>query len=321
MANSDPSPLPLEIDPQQAQVLFAGNLADDDFLWIVRCSAREYHRLIESPVAWVAALAALPGWQLYGSDHPAPVPVLAREFSMVVREATTPDPDGWLLVQGISHTNELSVFASREAAIRSFLAQAAVAPLVAEGLGITPDIAEGVSGPALLEASDDPFGPFWDAVAKDPDNPPTFKKRYPVTIVRSLGRFYGHFEITEPGESPVERAARNASFLLAVATDPNGYARMLTSLDQVTLYARPEEVVEGSPIAIFPPAHGATVVYAAVDETGITTGEDDQNTSCSMTFGETTPLPPPPPAPPTDPTSGTPDGTVIKFYRVPRTQE
>ena len=306
MANSDLPPSSIEIDPLEAQVLYAGNLADDDFLWIVRCSAKEYHRLIETPVAWVAALAGLPGWRYFGSDQPAPAAVLSKSFAMVVQEAKVPDPDGWLLVQGISETNELTVYASREAALRSVLAQPAG---VAEGLGITTNVADGISGETLLSASDDPFGPFWDEVASDPNNPPTLKKKFPVTIVQPLGRFYTHFEITSPGETPAEQAARNASFLLAAVTDPDGYAKMLSSLDQVTLYAQDRGVVEGKPIEILP-APGITVVYAAADTPG-TTVDETTSTTCNMATGQTDP--------PTAPTTGTPDGTTVKVYKATST--
>lgn len=296
MASQDDTPsTSIRIAPDQVQVLYAGNLADDDFLWIVRCSADEYVRLIQSPVAWVAALAELPGWRFAGSDQPAPPAVLLRDFTMVVREGSTRDPDGWVLVQGIGETNQLTVTASREAAVRA-------AEL------------------ALGQPSGDPLQAFWNEISADPSNPPTLRKPYAVTIVRRLGRYYGHFEILSGAERLSIGALRTAAYLLGASVDREGHAKMLSGLDQTTLYADGGEVLPGTRIEIRPAGPGSSIVYASAGDTGEGTLVEETDAVCGVSDGETDPPPPPPTGPVDpvpDPTSGTPGTTTVKLYRTP----
>lgn len=201
LASSDPAP--------EIEVILAGNLAADDLMWIVRCSARELQRFFLAPAAWVAALATLPDWEKAGVDGTVPAPVLIPDFALLVQTSDAKDPDGWLVVQGISRTNEVTVLASRDAAVQALHAM--------------PKVSGAVAGAA------DPFAPFWAEAAGD-------GKLLLVNVVRSLARAYAHYEILDPGETLPERAARMVAFLLAVALDPTGCAAMMSALVQRTLY-------------------------------------------------------------------------------------
>lgn len=279
---TDGSALPLDIE-----VLFAGNLADDDLMWIVRCSTARLHGFVQAPVAWVASLAALPGWRYFGSDSPAPAATLLPDFAMRV-ESAAPDPDGWVTLQGISETNAVTLVGSLDAALRSALGLDRVGPEAARRLGtsvpsllaLTPERLGAEAG-AVLDA-------FWDDVAADPKDP-ALKRPFPVNVVTSLDRFYGHFEICDARETWPQRAVRIASFLLASSSDPKGYAAMLAGLAQRTLYVGSGSAREGAAIAIAPPTGPVSVSYASLSadapEDPNTTGDDEPTTACGIVDG------------------------------------
>ncbi len=274
----------------QIEVLFAGDLAADDPLWVVRCSVEALHAMFVNPVAWVAALIDLPGWLILGTGDKAPVPVLTNDFAMVAERTETTDPDGWVLVQGISGTNVLTLVASRNAAIQS-------AQLDVGGGG------------------DDPFAAFWKAVGSDPSNQPSGRKPYPVVVLEDQARWYGHFEIRDPVTTPAELARRIASFLLASLYDPAGYAAMLSGLDQKTVHVRKGSTAGNDPITIAPPASSPTTTFyanvvaplGALDAAPLADGGDPplpDPFACTMTAGSYS-----------DGT-GTNDGGTIKRYGV-----
>lgn len=205
MANEIPS----NIDPaSEIEVLLAGNIADDDMMWVVRCPASELSRLVLAPREWVAALGDLPGWLYYGTGERAPTPSLTRDFAMGVQTAPVPDPLGRIVVQGISGTNVLNVVASPGGAQDALRAM------------------------GLAASADDPFQAFWNALGSDPNNPPTLRKALPINVVSAISTLFGHFEILDREETPEQRAARTATFLLAATLDPKGYSAMLNGLDQ-----------------------------------------------------------------------------------------
>ena len=226
--------------PAPIQVLFAGDIADDDRLWVVRCSLAELRLLFLNPVVWVTALGSLPDWRPLGGGT-LPAPVLTPDFAVVAQRTDAVDPDGAVLVQGIAGTNALTVVADRQVAI----------------------LAASVTG-AVADAAN-PFGPFWAAVASDPRNLPSGKKRFPLVVLEDRGRWYGHFEIRDAASTPDALANRVAGFLLASLYDPTGYATMLSGLDQTAVHLRGNAPVPGGPIAIAGPATPPTTsLYANV---------------------------------------------------------
>lgn len=274
--------------PSPIEVLFADDLADDDHVWVVRCTVDELHRMFENPVAWVAGLADLDGWTKLGTSDKASAPLLTPDFAMVAERTEAEDPLNRVLVQGISGSNALTIVAAKGAATLS--AQRATGDL------------------------DDPLAAFWKAVESDPDNQPSGKKPYPVLVLESLGRWYGHFEVRDPVMEPAPLAVRTATFLLATLFDPEGYAAMLNRLDQKPIRVKCGAPAGNDPIAIVPPATAPTSTFYANAQVS--------NSSAKAAAGpEDDPTPPPP-----DPFvcvlqdgaysdgSGSNDGGTIKRY-------
>ena len=233
MANDNPFPSDglIAVDPAQAQVLLASNIASDDLLWVVRASMGELHKLFQAPVEWVASLSSLPGWIDVVTRKPAPAPILTKDFGMSLESSYREDVDGWAVVQGIGGTNQLTVVASRAGAIRSLIETDKVAEAVAKTLGLSVSEARKLSDEELLRAGTKPFGPFWDLVSSY-DGDTSRKKTLIVDVILDVSRFYAHFEILDRDETPEERAQRTCSFLFASVFDPEGEAEMYNGLDQ-----------------------------------------------------------------------------------------
>lgn len=271
--SSSPPSGSIQVDPSQVELLFAGNIADDDLMWIIRCSVKEFRRMVQAPSKWVASLGGLPDWRYFDSDEPAPAPILTDDFVMAVREPKRSDPDGWVTVQGISLTNAITIltpYSPADSAVRTALG---------------------------------PYDAFWDAVAADPASPPTYKKPFAVNVVVANSTWYGHFELMSPGQTQAERAARTATFLLATVEDAAGYAAMLNSLVQTTLFIDGATVTPGSSIVVNPSAVGnVSPVYSSIG--------DDVDVLCNLLDG--------PYDQPTDHGSGKGElgGILVKRYGV-----
>ena len=263
----------------EIEVLFAGNIADDDMMWVVRCSVAELARLALAPVEWVRALGGLPSWSAVGGKS---APTLSRDFVLVAQPTDTSDPDDWVTVQGISGTNQLSVVSSRASAV---LATSAVAPPPPGGK---------------------PFDAFWELVSSDPSNPPTLKKALPLNSILANSRLYLHFEILDLADTPDQRAERTVAFLLATILDPEGYAKMLNGLDQKPIVVEGGTVKPGKKIRLLPAAL-PSAVYANVEGAapGSATPEAD-TLICNMADGPLNYVE----------GTGTAAGTVIKRYGI-----
>jgi len=303
-------------DPSQVQVLLASNIADDDQLWVVRCSVEELHRLLLYPVQWVASLADLPNWIDAGTGQEAAIPILTPDFGLMVEMTDQQDPDGWVAIQGISGTNCLKVIATKASAVRSALLTQSVAEATAALLGHTVGSALALNDADLLNAAPDPFAPFWNDVALDPVNPPTYKKKLLVEILLPLSRFFAHFEVMNPTETSRQRAARAATFLLASIFDPSGYVSMLNGLDAETLYVKGPEGEKGPAITLSP-GRSTIGFYANIDTKTFMTHNDgvttDPPTDCVALDG---PYVPPPVTNPPTPGGGTIDGGMLKRYGI-----
>lgn len=292
MSNEASAPF---VDPTQVEVLYAGNIADDDLMWIVRCSVSEFQNLILSPQDWVTALGKLPNWN-------APEPILARNFAMTVGESTVDDPDGWVTIQGISETNALTLFAPKGSAARSALLTPAFSESVAKSLGVSVDAAQSMTARDIRAADADPLESFWESLALDNSTVPPQPKQLPVNVVTAMSRFYAHFEILDESEPQPDRAARIATCLLACSEDPAGFSKMLGTLSQSTQYITDGSVKAGAPITFATPlTTPSEPVYASMGET--------IEITCMIVQG--------PYQPPTgEGGTGTPDGTIIKRYGV-----
>ncbi len=310
--DTTPVNLAATADPDQVQVLLASNIADDDQLWVVRCSVKELHSLLLYPVSWVASLATLPDWVDAGTGLPAATPILTPDFGLMVETTEQEDPDGWVAIQGISGTNCLKVIATKASAIRSALLTENVAEATATQLGHTVASALELSDEDLLRAAPDPFAAFWADVASDPANPPTYKKKLLVEILLPLSRFFGHFEVMSPTETAPQRASRAATFLLTSIFDQSGYTTMLNGLDAETLYVKGPMGEKGDPIVL---SAGKTTIgfYANIDsKTGASLTDGDPPNDCLAIDGPYIPPTTNPPAP----AVGTVDGGMLKRYGV-----
>lgn len=287
-------------DSASVHVLYAGNLADDDFMWIVECTIEEFHKMLNYPTEWVSGLSTLPDWQYVGTQKPAPPPVLLKHFTMRIRQRGDDAASDLITIQGISRTGIVTVRASKASAVvgvrnlTTFRDGAQTASVSEDASFMDP--------PAAVLAG------FWDGIAYDPTNAPTYKKQYAVNVDTTDSRYYGHFEICQPGTSdPQERIAQTAAFILALGSDPQGFTSMLNGLDQTTLYINEGGVVRGTPIAMAPPPNtpdGPQILYTSLD--------DDTEASCMILDG------------PYDPShgpggtggTGTVDNPIVKKYGV-----
>lgn len=246
-------------DSASVHVLYAGNLADDDFMWIVECTIEEFQKMLNSPVEWVNGLSTLPDWHLAGKDRsPAPAPVLLKNFTMRIQQRDNDSPSDLITIQGISYTGILSVRASHASAVM--------------GVQNLQTFRDG--GPAYTLANTDdvpddasPFDSYWASIAVDPSTP-SKKKLYAVNVDTMDARYYGHFEITLPGEgTPASRVAAAAAFILALGSDPQGFANMLNTLDQTTMYISPYGVNQGQKIRMaVAPNYTPQILYTSLDD-------------------------------------------------------
>ena len=186
-------------DPSQTTVVFSGNLADDDRLWAVRCSVSELRNMLIAPNAWVASLAALPTW-----DPKVPAPTLADDYAVMTQRTDDVQTDGWVMVQGISGTNAITVVASRASALLA----------AALEVGQVPDI----------------LAAFWAAVGIDAGT--GRKKAYKVELVASLRRWFGHLEVANSVGTIESVATRASAYLLVSLYDTVGHAALLSELEQ-----------------------------------------------------------------------------------------
>ncbi|GEM_PF-5805649 len=315
MANDTPLPPggPIAVDPTQAQILLASNIAADDLLWVVRASIEEVHKLFQAPVEWVSSLAFLPGWIDAVTRERAPDPVLTADFGLSLESSDREDIDGWVVIQGIGGTNQLTVVASRAGAIRSLLATDKVAESVAKTLGLSVVEARTLSDEELLRAGTKPFDPFWDLVSRYGEDV-SRKKTLIVDVVLAISRFYAHFEILDRDETPEERASRTCSFLFASVFDPEGEAEMYNGLDQETLLVKDDQGEKGTRMVVLP-AVDLQGFYASIEgektEPEARDGDPSAMCLCYSFNGVYYP-----PSQPSGGGTGTPQGGMLKRWGV-----
>ncbi len=251
-------------DPASVHVLYAGNLADDDFMWIVECTIEEFQKMLGAPVAWVKNLSTLPDWHMVGRSDPAPPPVLLDHFTMRIQQREKDAPTDLITIQGISYTGIISVRASYASAVVGVqnLGTFADRDIFAS---VESDLPDQASNPP---SSSSPFSSFWNDMAYDASNGPTYKKKYAVNVDTTDARYYGHFEVCPLGTSTAsQRLAQAAAFILALGSDPQGCATMLNSLDQTAIYVSQYGAAAGSPIKMaVSPTYTPQILYTSLDD-------------------------------------------------------
>lgn len=243
-------------DPASVHILYAGNLADDDFMWIVECTIEEFQKMLNSPVAWVQQLSTLPDWHMQGSSTPAPPPVLLKNFTMRIQQREKDSPSDLITIQGISNTGIVSVRASHASAVMGV-----------ENLKSFRDRDTYASVGETPPTGTTTFSSYWADLAYDASTP-SQKKLYAVNVDTTDLRYYGHFEITLPGQgTTASRLAAATAFILALGSDPLGFAEMLNTLDQTTTYISSYGVKTGAPIRMVTSAgYAPQILYTSLDD-------------------------------------------------------
>jgi hypothetical protein len=103
---------------------YAGNLATDDFLWIVEGSTHHLIDLIKRPRAWVRGLGSIPHWPKTQHCRPFPKPKLKKHFTMrfgQFKQEPTKENPAPILIQGISGTGMITAFATERATAKMAL--------------------------------------------------------------------------------------------------------------------------------------------------------------------------------------------------------
>jgi hypothetical protein len=245
-------------DPASVHILYAGNLADDDFMWIVECTIEEFQKMLNSPTAWVQQLSTLPDWHLAGSNTPAPPPVLLKNFTMRIQQREKDSPSDLITIQGISNTGIVSVRASHASAV-----------LGVENLKSFRERDTYASVEDDRPASEaTAFSTYWDDLAYDASTA-SHKKLYAVNVDTTDLRYYGHFEITLPGQgTTASRLAAASAFILAFGSDPQGFTNMLNTLEQTTTYITSYGVRAGVPIRMVASSgYTPQILYTSLDDT------------------------------------------------------
>ena len=205
-------------DPASVHILYAGNLADDDFMWIVECTIEEFQKMLTAPTDWVNQLSTLPDWHMAGSSIAPPPPVLLKNFTMRIQQREKDAPSDLITIQGISNTGIISVRASHASAVMGV-----------ENLKSFRELDTYASvGDDAPSSTTSAFTTYWSQIAYDASTA-SQKKLFAVNVDTTDLRYYGHFEITLPGEgTTASRLAAIASISVLVSVRSRAKASMST---------------------------------------------------------------------------------------------
>jgi len=299
------------------EILFSGDLAEDDQMWIASCDPDELGKFIDDPKGWVAKLYHLADWTDRGN-----VPSILDAFNVqITSDEPGPNHKGRFIMQGITKTGMITIQISADAAASTV---ASVEGLKEFAAARPPNQASSSWPPSDRSKT---FGHFWaflhhkrrehiaSLAAAGRSNPSATHME--VNVDHENSRFYAHHRIW-PTPHNVDRPTAVKAFLCAYSHDTDGYVDYLDGWDQAARVITQNGVTPVPAGKHLPFKHRATVSTGMKDGAATTSSStirftysataDDSDEACDVVTGGTTPG-----ETTTDPTLN-PDTGTVKDY-------
>lgn len=233
-------------DQSSVKVLYAANLAPDDFMWSVSCTTSDLADFLLMPQNWVQCLANLPDWKA-----PGQVPVLLNPYNITLSDRVLKEDHGGVLIEGISETAIVRVVVTEQSGLN---AARALTHVGSEEWSLHPKVK------SLRKALNTPAESKWmveywnlvtDVLEKDQSHPDLIQDMENQT-------WFGHVRIYDANwdHIPGFRTEWLSAFLVMRLIDPTGYIRTLNALGPIVRddsgAATEEEIVfAASPNIVF----------------------------------------------------------------------
>lgn len=233
-------------DQSSVKVLYAANLAPDDFMWSVSCTTSDLADFLMMPQNWVQCLANLPDWKA-----PGQVPVLLNPYNITLSDRVLKEDHGGVLIEGISETAIVRVVVTEQSGLN---AARALTHVGSEEWSLHPKVK------SLRKALNTPAESKWmieywnlvtDVLEKDQSRPDLIQDLENQT-------WFGHVRIYDANwdHIPGFRTEWLSAFLVMRLIDPTGYIRTLNTLGPIVRddsgTATEEEIVfAASPNIVF----------------------------------------------------------------------
>lgn len=210
-------------DQSSVKVLYADQLAPDDFMWSVSCTTTDLADFLLTPQNWVRCLANLPDWKAPGN-----VPVLLNPFNITLSDRILDEDHGSVLIEGISETAIVRVVVTEKS---GFNAVRTLTHVGSQEWSIHPkvnNLRKALSAPAEGNWMTE----YWDLVTYvlelDQSRPDLIRDMENLT-------WFGHLRIFDAqwSEVPGFRTEWLTAFLVMRLIDPAGYIRTLNALGPI----------------------------------------------------------------------------------------
>lgn len=274
-------------DQSSVKVLYAANLAPDDFMWSVSCTTDDLADFLMMPQNWVQCLANLPDWKA-----PGQVPVLLNPYNITLSERELNEDHGGVLIEGISETAIVRVVVTEQSGLNAVRTLTHVGrdewSLHPKVKSLRKALATAAESNWMIE--------YWDLVTyvleKDQSRPDLIRDLENLT-------WFGHLRIYDAkwDSIPDFRTEWLTAFLVMRLIDPQGYVRTLNTLGPILRDdsgAATEEEIDF--------VAGPNIVFSYNSQTPC----DEE--ACDAFFGNVNPL---------DPTQMSVQDGIVKAYAVP----
>lgn len=275
-------------DQSSVKVLYADQIAPDDFMWSVSCTTTDLADFLLMPQNWVRCLANLPDWKA-----PGKVPVLLNPYNITLSEQVLSEDHGGVLIDGISETAIVRVVVTEQSGLNAVRTLTHVG---SETWSLHPKVRrlrKALNTPAesnwMIE--------YWDLVAyvlkMDGSHPDLIRDFESQT-------WFGHLRVFDAkwAEIPDFRTEWLTAYLVMRLIDPNGYIRTLNALGPIL--RDDTEGAKGEEDIVFVASPNLAFSY------NCQTPSDEE--ACDAFFGNFNPL---------DPTQMNVQDGIVKSYAIP----
>lgn len=210
-------------DQSSVKVLYANNLAPDDFMWSVSCTTSDLADFLLEPQNWVRCLANLPDWKA-----PGQVPVLLNPFNITLSDRILNEDHGGVLIEGISETAIVRVVVTEQSGLNAVRTLTHVG---SESWSLHPKV-KNLRKAINTPAESNWMKEYWDVVAyvleMDDSHPDLIRDMENQT-------WFGHVRIFDAkwDDVPGFRTEWLTAFLVMRLIDPQGYVRTLNALGPI----------------------------------------------------------------------------------------
>jgi hypothetical protein len=210
-------------DQSSVKVLYADQIAPDDFMWSVSCTTTDLADFLLMPQNWVRCLANLPDWKAPGC-----VPVLLNPYNITLSERVLEEDLGSVLIEGISETAIVRVVLTEQS---GFNAVRSLTHVGSESWSLHPKV-KSLRKALSTPTEADWMIEYWDLVTYvlelDQSRPDLIRDMENLT-------WFGHLRIYDAqwGDIPAFRSEWLTAFLVMRLIDPTGYIRTLNALGPI----------------------------------------------------------------------------------------